>query len=233
MITQLIGRAAPGQTPSAPAVSAASSLDPVFSGLARLAAIACAAPLASISVNDCGQAWCTSDAAPPSTVPRHDPFSFYTVQAAGLFEVSDTALDERFRESEPGGAMPAVRSYAGCALRTAGGDLLGTLAVYDTHARSLSPEQRTALLLLAEQAAAQAELRSRLTEVALLSGVRPAAPSVYPEIPARALLESAPVAIYHTDAAGEVLYSNSEYRRIFGLQPGHSGDAWAQSVHPD
>jgi PAS domain S-box-containing protein len=234
MITQLIGRAAPGQTPSAPAVAAASSLDPVFSGLARLAAIACATPLASISVNDCGQAWCTSNGAPPAAVPRHDPFSAYSMQAAGLFEVPDTALDERFRESaEPGSGMPAVRSYAGCALRTAGGDVLGTLAVYGTQARPLTPEQRTALLLLAEQAAAQAELRSRLTELALLSGARPDASSGYLEIPARALLESAPVAIYHTDAAGEVLYSNSEYRRIFGLQPGHSGDAWAQRVHPD
>src|ERR1700722_11461522 len=99
MITQLIGRAAPGQTPSAPAAAVASSLDPVFSGLARLAAIACAAPLASISVNDCGQAWSTATGAPPAAVPRHGPFSFYPVQAAGLFEVPDTALDARFRES--------------------------------------------------------------------------------------------------------------------------------------
>jgi PAS domain S-box-containing protein len=233
MITQLIGRAAPGQTPTVPAVSAASSLDPVFSGLARLAAMACAAPLASISVNDCGQAWCTSNAATPAAVPRQDPFSFYTVQAAGLFEVPDTALDERFREPAPGNGMPAVRSYAGCALRTAGGDVLGTLAVYDTQARPLSPEQRTALLLLAEQAAAQAELRSRLTELALLSGARPAMPSADLETSARALLDCAPVAVYHTDAAGEILYSNSEYRRIFGLVRGRSGDAWAQRVHPD
>jgi PAS domain S-box-containing protein len=51
--------------------------------------------------------------------------------------------------------------------------------------------------------------------------------------PATALLESAPVAIYHTDAAGELIYGNPEYRRIFGLKAGHSPDAWAQRVHPD
>jgi PAS domain S-box-containing protein len=234
MITQLIGRAAPGPAPTAAAESADSSLDPVFGGLARLAAIACAAPLACISVNDCGEAWCTANGTPSAAVPRHDLFSSYTVQTAGLFEVPDTVLDERCRESQQSGsAMLAVRSYAGCALRTAGGDVLGTLAVYDTQARALTPEQRTALLLLAEQAVAQAELRSRLTELALLSGAPPAEPSPYTESSARALLESAPVAIYHTDAAGEVLYSNSEYRRIFGLLPGHSGDAWAHRVHPD
>jgi PAS domain S-box-containing protein len=49
---------------------------------------------------------------------------------------------------------------------------------------------------------------------------------------AAALMESAPVAIYHTDAAGDLIYSNPEYRRIFGLQPGHGPDAWAQWVHP-
>jgi PAS domain S-box-containing protein len=49
----------------------------------------------------------------------------------------------------------------------------------------------------------------------------------------KALLESAPVAIYHTDAAGNMNYSNPEYRRMFGLQIGHSPDAWAERLHPD
>ncbi len=48
----------------------------------------------------------------------------------------------------------------------------------------------------------------------------------------KALLESAPVAIYHTDAAGNMTYSNPEYRRIFGLKIGHSPDAWAERLHP-
>ena len=50
---------------------------------------------------------------------------------------------------------------------------------------------------------------------------------------ARALLESAPVAVYHTDAAVNLTYSNPEYRRIFGLKLGHAPDAWAERVHPD
>jgi PAS domain-containing protein len=36
---------------------------------------------------------------------------------------------------------------------------------------------------------------------------------------ARALIESAAVAIYHTHAAGRLTYVNAEYRRIFGLTP--------------
>jgi PAS domain S-box-containing protein len=59
-------------------------------------------------------------------------------------------------------------------------------------------------------------------------------PSLYPgAISAGVLLDSAPVAIYHADAAGNMVYSNAEYRRIFGLEPVHSPDDWAQRVHPD
>jgi PAS domain S-box-containing protein len=52
-------------------------------------------------------------------------------------------------------------------------------------------------------------------------------------ISAGALLDGAPVAIYHADAAGNMIYSNAEYCRIFGLEPVHSPDDWARRVHPD
>jgi PAS domain S-box-containing protein len=51
--------------------------------------------------------------------------------------------------------------------------------------------------------------------------------------PAAALIESAPVAIYQTDAAGNVIYVNPEYRRVFGLGPDQSVDDWARGVHPE
>jgi PAS domain S-box-containing protein len=235
MNSQPIGRAPIGQAQAAAAVPAAGPLDPVFSGLARLAASACGSPLASIAIIGCGEAWCTSTAELPSAaVPRPDPFVYHTARAAGLFEVPDATLDDRFRKSVKVMGKLAIRSYAGCALRTPGGEVLGTLAVYGTRARTLSPKQRASLLLLAEQAIVQVELRSRLTEFAVLSDARPAAPSLHPDaMSARALLDSAPVAIYHTDAAGDVIYSNPEYRRIFRLKPGAGPDAWAQRVHPD
>ncbi len=50
---------------------------------------------------------------------------------------------------------------------------------------------------------------------------------------ARALIESAPVAIYHANAASEVAYVNPEYRRVFNLTPEQSVDDWALAVHPD
>ena len=59
-------------------------------------------------------------------------------------------------------------------------------------------------------------------------------PPLHPgSMSAGGLLESAPVAIYHADAAGNMIYSNPEYRRIFGLELMHSPDDWARRVHPD
>jgi len=51
--------------------------------------------------------------------------------------------------------------------------------------------------------------------------------------PAAALIESAPVAMYHTDANGNLVYVNPEYRRVFGLAVEQSLYDWAQRVHPD
>ena len=210
--------------PSASPSPADGAVDPLLQGLARLAAGATGSPLASIAIAGIGELWCTAAAAlPAAAAPRLDPFALLASHATELFEVPDATLDARFRESELVTGPLAIRSYAGFALRTPGGDALGTLAVYGTHARALSPEQRASLLLLAEQVVARADMQTRLAELALLSAAQPAASA--------GLLESAPVAIYHTDAAGDVIYSNPAYRRMFALRPGHGPDAWAQRVH--
>jgi PAS domain S-box-containing protein len=188
-----LDRAAAGPA-AAVAEPAAGSLDPIFHGLTRLAAIACGTRFASITLNDVGEPWCTTAAGQIADPPR------------------------------PGTVLGEVP------LRCAAGDTLGSLAVYDSEARNLGPEHRAALALLAEQASAQLELRSRMAELSLLSPSQPAGLSV---MTAQALLESAPVAIYHTDAAGNMTYSNPEYRRMFGLEVGHSPDAWSKRVHPD
>jgi len=47
-------------------------------------------------------------------------------------------------------------------------------------------------------------------------------------------VENAPVAIYYTDATGNITYVNPAYRRVFGLTPEQSvNEEWAPGVHPD
>ena len=159
-------------------------LAPVFDGLAQLAARVCQTPVASIVLASSRAAWCTAhEALAAGAVPRRDPFSEYTLRAPGLIEVSDARLDERFRNAECVIGALAVRSYAGCPLRTSRGDVLGTLSVYDTTARHFSPEQRASLALLAEQGIVQAELCARLAELSILSAVQPGlAPSASGQI---------------------------------------------------
>jgi PAS domain S-box-containing protein len=115
-----------------------------------------------------------------------------------------------------------------CALRNGNGEVLGVLAVYATSAHRLSPEQRSSLLLLAEQGVAHAELRARLAELELLTPAQPGN-----SVLARALVDSAPVAIYHTGETNDVAYVNPEYRRVFNLGPEQSIEDWALAVHPD
>jgi PAS domain S-box-containing protein len=113
-------------------------------------------------------------------------------------------------------------------LRNGRGEVLGVLAVYGTSAHRLSPEQRASLLLLAEQGVAHAEFRARLAEIELLTPAQPDESRL-----ARALIDSAPVAIYHTGETNDVAYVNPEYRRVFNLGPEQSVDDWALAVHPD
>ena len=243
-----------GQGTVARGVPIAGALQPVFDGLVRLAANVCRAPFASVVLNGCGEAWWGLDDTLPLTAkPRHDPFFAYTSQASEVFEVPDTALDKRFRDTECVAGALAVRSYAGCTLRTAAGDVLGTLAVYGTTARQLSPEQRKSLILLAEQGVAQVELRVRVAELELLSGVQPAMQSppadacagatgffhaisdVTDLVAARGNLEraetlfrdtveQAPIGIAYADRGGRFLRCNQAFCAMLGFDLGELQD---------
>jgi PAS domain S-box-containing protein len=200
-------RAPSGRLATQPTVPAG-FLEPIYGGLARLAAGICGLPYASISLTDCGEAWHrANDALPAAAVPRPDSFFEHASRTEGVFE---------------------LENCAGCALRNGNGEVLGVLAVYGTSAHRLSPEQRASLLLLAEQGVAHAEFRARLAELELLTPAQPDDSRL-----ARALIDSAPVAIYHTGEDNDVAYVNPEYRRVFNLAPEQSVDDWALAVHPD
>jgi PAS domain S-box-containing protein len=177
-------------------------VDLAYSDLARLAAGVCQAPFASIALAGGPTIWCSPrEALATAAVPQNDP----------------------------------IVELASIALRTEDGDAIGTLGVYGTAARQLTLEQRDLLMLVARQAVAQSELRARTIELALISAATPphahATPPHADATLAHALLDSAPVAIYHSDLTGTLTYANPEYRRIFGLSADQSTNDWAQGVH--
>jgi len=182
--------------------------------VAALAALACDSPLATLAMPGVDITWHRSGGPTDSDACTNErQFSGYVRGCAELFEVPDLAEDARFSATRADVAGRSVAYYAGAPVIAADGQVLGTLAVLDFIPRRLNPEQRAALLALARQAAALA-----LCEELVL---------------ARGLVESAPVAIYHTDARGHITYSNAAYRRILNLGPDECLDDWPKGVHPD
>jgi len=241
--SRLGARAAHGSV--AHGLPTAASLQPVFEGLARVAASACAANFACIQLSALGETWCTADGAlPPASRPRHDPFAAYSAQALDVFEVADTALDARFRQAESVVGALAVRSYAGCALRSEAGEVLGTMAVFSTQARQLAPAQRRVLALLAQQVVAHEDACRRAAELELIVTGSPANPtppasadltgifgpignciSAQGERRSRRLsetlfrrtVEQAPVGIAYADRAGGLLHCNQAFCTLLGF----------------
>jgi PAS domain S-box-containing protein len=235
MTTESAHRQPAGQISAPPAAPPNGSLDPVFDGLAQLAASICQAPWAAIVLSTSGSTWCSqAGPLPVAPAPRHDPFFVDTMKVDGPLEVGAASRDARFRDVECLAGPSKIRFYAGTALRDAHGDVLGTIAVYDSRPRRLSPEQRAALQLLAQQCVSQVELRARLNEYLVISGGLAPAPARRADAAlVRSLFENAPVAIYHTDGAGNSMYANPAYREMFGLAAGQSDEHWIQGVHPD
>jgi PAS domain S-box-containing protein len=108
----------------------------------------------------------------------------------------------------------ATGFHAGVPLIAADGEVFGTLIVMDRMARALNEHQRMTLRALAGGVAAHLGLCARLNFV-------------------RAVGDSAPVAMYRTDALGNLVYVNPAYRQIFGLAPKQAVDDWPIHVHPD
>ena len=227
--------------PEPPASGASGSREslppPGFVELARLAAEIFQAPLASIVLTGWSESWYSAGVLHLQGLP-HNPYLAVTLAAPDVFEVGDVAADRA--GSDPVLDAAGVRSYTGCAVRAADGEGLGAIAVYRTSTAPLSAAERGVLAALARQGAALVQLHSRVSELELLGAAE--FPAAVPPVPtpvsqafalADSLLDCAPVAIYHEDAANESVYVNREYRRMFRLAPEQDVNDWPQAVHPE
>lgn len=78
---------------------------------------------------------------------------------ADVLIVQDAKLDSRFQNSALVLGPPYIRFYAGAPIIDDSGHALGTVCVIDTKPRTLTEQQRTALLALARQTASLLQLR--------------------------------------------------------------------------
>ncbi len=215
-----------------------------FDELARLAAYVCRTPMAVISLVDSTRQWFKSVVGLPYTEsPRSTAFCAHTILGADLFIVEEADADHRFHDHPWVIAPPAVRFYAGAPLRTAEGYAIGSLAVMDSVARTLTPEQRTGMQTLAKQVMALLELR----QAGRLSGWGAADSPVPVAFPQSAhdglradeerpkqenlltlMLNTGPGCIKRVAADGTLLYMNSAGLKL--IEAGGEQDAAGRSV---
>jgi GAF domain-containing protein len=90
-----------------------------------------------------------------------ESFCQYVIEAGDDVLIDDASVSDRVRDN-PSVESMGVRAYAGSPLRSAGGEILGTLCVIDTRPRRWSSHERAVLQVLAAAASAELRLRSAL-----------------------------------------------------------------------
>jgi hypothetical protein len=134
-----------------------------FDGLVELAARLTQAPMAVLSLVDHTRQWFKARVGlDVHETPRAHSFCAHAILQPTPLIVEDAARDARFADNPLVMGPPGIRFYAGYPLELSDGVRLGTLCVIETRPRTLSSSEQSALASLADQAAAQLELRRAL-----------------------------------------------------------------------
>lgn len=134
-----------------------------FGDFTKLAAAICNTPIATITLIDENRQWFLSKIGIDlEETPRDIAFCATTITKKKIFIVRDMLEDEHFSVNPLVIGPPHIRFYAGMPLLTAQGHALGTLAVMDTVARELTPEQQEALAILSRDIVNLFDLRRQL-----------------------------------------------------------------------
>jgi PAS domain S-box-containing protein len=141
-----------------------------FDDITQLAAQICQTPIALVSLIDKERQWFKSKVGIETLeTPKKIAFCAHAILQDGIFIISDTLTDERFRDNPLVTGAPHIRFYAGVPIKTAEGFPIGTLCVIDLKPRELNQEQILALKSLASQVRYIIETRRSITKIGRLS----------------------------------------------------------------
>src|SRR5215218_7387611 len=139
--------------------------EPAFDDLVQLAARACQAPIALISLIDERRQWFMAEVGlGMRETPLDRSICLSAMLQPGLTVVPDLIEDPRFASNPLVTGEPRLRFYAGAVLRAPDGVPLAALCVLDHVPRDLTEEQAATLPLLAQQVMSQLELRRAIAE---------------------------------------------------------------------
>jgi two-component sensor histidine kinase len=139
--------------------------EPAFDDLVQLAAHACQAPIALISLIDERRQWFKAEVGLGMREPPLDrSICLSAMLVPGLTIVPNLTEDPRFARNPLVTGEPHLRFYAGAVLRTPDGMPLGALCVLDCVPRHLTEEHASTLTMLARQVMSHLELRRAIVE---------------------------------------------------------------------
>lgn len=138
-----------------------------YDALTALAAQICGCPVALLGLIDETRDWLKAKYGIPaemSEFPRDAVVCATTLCRNDILYVPDLTKDERFKDFPQVAGDPNLRFYCGMPLINRDGYALGSFCVVDFEPHEITPAQREAVRLLAQQAVTQLELRRQLLE---------------------------------------------------------------------
>lgn len=149
---------------------------------------------------------------PPAPLPRSSSLAAAALACPDICVVADAGRDSRFENNPLVCREPAVRFYAGAAVRSSRGEPLAVLAVMDPRPALRAPETAAGLADLAAVAGAELDLRLALTR-SLSSDDRRRQDTRY-----RELFENAGDLIYTLDLHANFTSVNKTVERVLGYR---------------
>ena len=124
-----------------------------YDDITHMASIICEAPIALISFVDDDRQWFKSarGLSASQTAREHSFCSHAIINTQEPFIVTDSRIDERFKDNPLVTGNPNIVFYAGVPLVSNDGFGLGTVCIIDTKPRELTEQQLNALHILSRQ----------------------------------------------------------------------------------
>ena len=136
-----------------------------YDDITQLASEICQTPIALISLVDEKRQWFKSRVGLElQQTEREVSFCSHAIESDRIFEVSDAATDDRFKDNPLVTGYPCIKYYAGAPLVTKEGYRLGTLCVIDAAPHQLTDNQKRSLQILAQSVMSLLDLRYKQIE---------------------------------------------------------------------
>ncbi len=190
-----------------------------FDRFTKLASIICEVPISLVSLIDENRQWFKSKhGIDVSETPREIAFCSHAIQDDKIFEIENASTDIRFKDNPLVTSSPNIKFYAGFPLIDPNGFALGTLCVVDIKPKKLSPEQKSALELLAKSVIDLIVLNRKTQEIESFDK----------------LFQISKDLICVLEPSGQFLNTNKAFKHLLGWDQSElTNTSFFDFVHPD